>query len=86
MGLIQIYIIFAITTAITCCIIFFLPELKSAKKSNINNGFVNSPILSIFAYTLIAAVVAPILFLILLNNKASVSYRLGIKRIINEEK
>ncbi len=86
MGLIELYTIFAITTAITCCIVFFWPELKTAKKSNINNGFVNNPILSTVAYITIAIAIAPILFLILVSSKASVSYRLGIKRIINEEK
>ena len=84
--LLKLYVIFALTTGITSCVFLFWPTLKQAKAQSINNEFTRYPIFSAIAYTCIASIFAPVLFLILSYPPACRSYIEGLSRVIKEQK
>lgn len=82
MGLIELYILFALTTSITCCILFFLPVLAEAKAEGIDNEFTNYPIMSAVIYVIIGFIMAPVLILPILFESKAEQFRRGLKNSI----
>jgi hypothetical protein len=80
------YCIFAIATAITSCLFFFLPRLNSAKKAGINNDLINNPKISCVIYTVVGCVIAPVLFCILVIPSVAENYVQGLDSVLREEK
>ncbi len=80
------YSIFAVATAITSCCFFFWPVLKLAKTQGISNEVTRSPLLSVCTYTAIAAIGAPIQFVILAVPSFSENYKRGMYSVICQEK
>ena len=71
MGLIELYILFALTTSITCCLLFFWPLISEARDAGINNEFTQYPIMSSAIFIVISCIMAPFLILpILFESKA----------------
>jgi uncharacterized membrane protein len=83
--LIELYIIFAISTAITSCYFFFAPRLFAAKYDGVKNDLVNNPKLSCLIYTLVGCIIAPILFFILVMPGAGDNYMDGLDTILRDE-
>lgn len=82
MGLIELYILFALTTSITCCILFFLPIIAEAKEEGIENEFTNYPIMSAIIYIIIGSIMAPLLVLPILFESKAEQFRRGLKNSI----
>lgn len=79
MGLIELYILFALTTSITCCILFFLPLLSEAKTEGIDNSFTKYPYLSTIVFFLVSCIMAPFLILPILFNSKAEQFKHGLK-------
>jgi hypothetical protein len=82
MGLIELYIIFALTTSITCCILFFLPILGEAKSEGIENEFTRYPVISTLTYIVISCIMAPFLILPILFESKAEQFRRGLRNSV----
>lgn len=85
MGLIEYYIIFALTTAIACWYEFYWPVMQEAKSQGIENVTTNNPILSSVVYIIISTVIAPVLIIPFLSTEKSEQFRNGLRRGIFEK-
>jgi hypothetical protein len=86
MGLIEYYVLFALSTSITACYLWFWPLLQKAKSQNIINSFTENPKLSTVIYVIISTLVAPILILPLLSSTLAEKFELGLsKEILKQE-
>lgn len=86
MGLIECYVLFAFSSSITACYLWFWPLLQKAKQENIKNSFTEFPVLSITVYILASALIAPLLILPLISNKAGEAWERGLaKEILKED-
>jgi hypothetical protein len=86
MGLIEYYVLFALSTSITACYLWFWPLLQKAKSQNITNSFTENPKLSTVIYVIISTLVAPILILPLVSNTLAEKFELGLsKEILKQE-
>ena len=79
MGLIELYIIFALTTSITCCILFFLPILSEVKSEGIDNEFTRYPVISTLTYIVVSFIMAPALILPILFESKAEQFRRGLR-------
>jgi len=86
MGLIEYYVLFAFSTSITACYLWFWPLLEKAKSQNIKNSFTSYPILSVLIYIFISAFVAPLLIMPLLSNSMGEKFERGLaKEILKQD-
>lgn len=84
--LLEVYVIFAFATAVTSCAFLFWPILRATIEAEISNEFTEHPILSVVAYTCIAAIFAPVLFFVLIYSPATANYTDGMRRVLEEQK
>lgn len=82
MGLIEYYLLFAFSTSITACYLWFWPLLQKAKEQNIKNSFTGYPILSTLIYVFISAFIAPLLIMPLLSNNMAQKFEHGLSKEI----
>lgn len=82
MGLIELYLIFALTTSITCCLLFFLPILGEARNSGIDNEFTRYPVVSTITYIVISTIMAPFLILPILSESKAENFRRGLRESV----
>jgi hypothetical protein len=80
MDVIEYYLLFALSTSITACYIWFYPLLQKARANNIENGFTNNPKLSIVVYIVVSTIAAPFLVLPLLFTKYGEAFERGLSR------
>lgn len=85
MGLIEYYIIFALTTAIACWYEFYWPVMREAKELGIENVTTNNPVLSSVVYIMISTVIAPVLVVPFFSSKKSELFRQGLRKGIFEK-
>jgi hypothetical protein len=84
MGLIEYYIIFALTTAITSCIEFLAPATAKAKELGINNSFTTHTWLSYIIYVTTCTIFAPIIILPIILPNANKKFRTGLEKVVLE--
>jgi uncharacterized membrane protein YdjX (TVP38/TMEM64 family) len=85
MGLIEYYLLFAFSSSITACYLWFWPLLQKAKQENIKNSFTEYPVLSVLIYVLASALVAPLIIYPLISNKAGEAWERGLSKEIFKE-
>lgn len=74
--------LFAFSTSITACYLWFWPLLVKAKEQNITNSFTGYPILSSIIYIFISAFIAPILIMPLLSDNMAEKFERGLSKEI----
>lgn len=84
--ILEIYFVFAAATSVTSSVFLFWPALKDVIKAGVKNEFTNHPVISVIAYTFIAAVFSPVLFMVLMYPPAGQSYMQGLSKVLREEK
>lgn len=80
MDLIGYYLLFAFSTSLTACYVWFWPILQQAQTRGISNALTRAPVLSIFIYILVTALIAPVIVLPLLVPKMGDSFARGLER------
>lgn len=85
MGLIEYYIIFALTTAFACWYEFYWPVMQEARSQGIQNVTTQNPVLSSVVYIIISAVIAPVLIIPFLSTTKSEQFKNGLRRGIFEK-
>ena len=82
MELISYYLLFALSTAIAGCYLWFWPMVQQAKAQGIQNSFTEYPKLSTVVYVLISTLVAPLLVPPMLSETIAQRFQAGLHREI----
>jgi hypothetical protein len=82
MELISYYLLFALSTAIAACYLWFWPLVQQAKIAGIENSFTEYPKISTLVYILVSAVVAPLLVPPMLSETMAQRFQAGLHREI----
>ena len=82
MELISYYLLFALSTAIAACYLWFWPMVQQAKAAGIENSFTQYPKLSTVVYVLISTLVAPLLVPPMLSETIAQRFQAGLHREI----
>ncbi len=82
MELIGYYLLFALSTAITACYLWFWPMVQQARVAGIQNSFTEYPKISTLVYILVSAVVAPLLVPPMLSENMAKRFQAGLYREI----
>jgi hypothetical protein len=82
MELISYYLLFALSTAIAACYLWFWPMVQQAKTQGVQNSFTEYPLLSTVVYVLISTVVAPLLVPPMLSETIAQRFQAGLHREI----
>jgi len=82
MELISYYLLFALSTAIAACYLWFWPMVQQAKAQGVQNSFTEYPVLSTVVYVLISTVVAPLLVPPMLSESIAKRFQAGLHREI----
>jgi ABC-type multidrug transport system permease subunit len=80
MDLIGYYLLFAFSTSITACYVWFWPILQQTKEKGVTNALTNAPILSIVVYVIVTALIAPVIVLPLLVPSMGEKFAIGLER------
>jgi hypothetical protein len=84
MGLIEYYVIFAITTGLSSCYLFLVPAIQRARREGVVNSFTENTLLSYLVYIITSTLFAPLtIFPILFTNSAE-KFMVGIERVVLE--
>jgi hypothetical protein len=84
MGLMEYYIIFALTTGLTSCYLFLVPAINKAKEQRVINSFTTNTKLSYLIYTLTTAIFAPLTIFPIIFNTSGIKFMTGIERVVLE--
>ena len=79
MDWLTLYLVFAITTGICCCLFFYVPIVNEAKRLGIDNTFTRSPIISNITYICISILVAPSLFIPIFSEEKGKLFRQALR-------
>ena len=84
MEIIELYILFALTTGITSCVLFLAPAVALAKELNIDNSFTTNTWLSYLIYISITSITAPFAVLPIFIPSFSERFKIGLERAVME--
>lgn len=84
MEIIEIYLLFALTTGISSCVLFLAPAIAQAKFIGIQNSFTESTWLSYFIYIIITSITAPFSVLPIFIPSFAERFKIGIGRAVME--
>ena len=84
MEIIEFYLLFAVTTGITSCVLFLAPAVALAKELNIDNSFTTNTWLSYLIYIIITTITAPFAVLPIFIPSFSERFTIGIRRAVME--
>ena len=82
MGVIEYYLLFALSTSITSWYLWYWPLVRKARETNINNSFTEYPKLSTVVYIFVSALIAPLLVLPLLFDHFGENFERGLAKEI----
>jgi len=85
MSVLEGYIIFAFSTAIAACYLWFWPAIQFLISEGIDNSFTKRPWLSVAVYILMTSIIAPVLVFPLLSNKHGEAFDRGLRRAMQEK-
>lgn len=84
MEVIEIYLLFALTTGITSCYVFLSPAVSLARDQGIHNSFTESTWLSYLIYITITTITAPFSVLPILIPSFAERFKAGLERSVME--
>ena len=85
MGLIEYYIIFALTTGLSSCYLFLVPAINKARAEGIINSFTTNTKLSYLIYILSSAIFAPLTIFPIVFQNSGEKFMTGIERVVLEQ-
>jgi uncharacterized membrane protein YdjX (TVP38/TMEM64 family) len=84
MEIIEIYLLFALTTGITSCYLFLVPAVSLAREMNIQNTFTENTWLSYAIYITITTITAPFSILPIFITSFAERFKTGLERAVLE--
>lgn len=85
MGLIEFYLIFALTTSLIALIDIFIPAVQEAKADGITNVLTENCKTSYLVYFVISAILAPFIFLPVIIPSMHARFKTSLTKTIREE-
>lgn len=85
MGLIEYYLIFALTTSIFALIDVFIPTLNQAREDGVANVLTENPKLSVLVYFFLTTLIAPFVILPLIVPSMNTRFKNSLAKVINEQ-
>ena len=82
MGLIEYYLLFALSTSIASWYLWYLPLVRKACETDVKNVFTEYTKLSTVVYILVSALIAPVLILPLVSNEFANNFERGLAKEI----
>jgi uncharacterized membrane protein YdjX (TVP38/TMEM64 family) len=84
MEVIELYILFALTTGISSCYLFLAPAVNLAKDNGVQNSFTENTWLSYLIYVAITTITAPFSILPIFIPSFSERFRNGLEKAVFE--
>jgi uncharacterized membrane protein YdjX (TVP38/TMEM64 family) len=84
MEIIEIYLLFALTTGITSCVLFLVPAVALAKELNITNTFTENTWLSYAIYITVTTIAAPFAVLPIFIPSFAERFKTGLEKSVTE--
>lgn len=84
MEIIELYILFALTTGISSCYLFLAPAVAIAKDNDVQNSFTQNTWLSYLIYIAITSITAPFSVLPIFIPSFSERFKNGLERAVFE--
>lgn len=84
MEVIELYILFALTTGISSCYLFLAPAVYKARALEIVNDFTVNTWTSYIIYTVISTILAPFTILPIFIPSFGFKYKIGLERAVLE--
>jgi len=84
MEIIEIYLLFAVTTGISSCYLFLAPAVSLAKDTGVQNSFTENTWLSYLIYIIITSITAPFSVLPIFIPSFSERFKNGLERAVLE--
>lgn len=84
MGLIEGYVIFALSAAIASWYLFYLEALRFAKHIGVTNNITEHPVLSSITFILLCTIIAPVLVVPLLGTESGKRFKMALAKSIFE--
>jgi uncharacterized membrane protein YdjX (TVP38/TMEM64 family) len=84
MEIIEIYLLFALTTGISSCVLFLAPAVALARDTGVENSFTENTWLSYLTYIIITSVTAPFAVLPIFIPSFAERFKLGLERAVME--
>jgi uncharacterized membrane protein YdjX (TVP38/TMEM64 family) len=84
MEIIEFYLLFAITTGITSCVLFLAPAVAIAREIGVENSFTENTWLSYLIYIIITSITAPFAILPIFIPSFGERFKIGLERAVME--
>ena len=84
MEIIEIYLLFALTTGISSCILFLAPAVALARDTGVENSFTENTWLSYLIYITITSITAPFAVLPIFIPSFSERFKTGLEKAVLE--
>ena len=84
MEVIELYLLFAITTGITSCYVFLSPAVALARDQGIHNSFTENTSLSYLIYIIITTITAPFSVLPIFIPSFAERFKAGLEKSVME--
>ena len=84
MEIIEVYLLFALTTGISSCILFLAPAIAEARDEGVQNSFTENTWLSYLIYIAITTFFAPFSVLPIFIPSFAERFKIGIERAVFE--
>ena len=84
MEIIELYLLFALTTGISSCYLFLAPAIAEAKYIGIENSFTESTWLSYLTYIIITTITAPFAVLPIFIPSFADRFKAGLEKSVFE--
>lgn len=84
MEIIEIYLLFALTTGISSCVLFLVPAVAIARDEGIQNSFTENTWLSYLIYIIVTSITAPFSVLPIFIPSFAERFKNGLERAVFE--
>ena len=84
MEIIELYLLFALTTGITSCYLFLAPAIELAKDHGVENSFTESIWISYLTYIIITTITAPFAVLPIFIPSFADRFKAGLEKSVME--
>ena len=84
MEVIELYLLFSLTTGISSCVLFLSPAVALARDIGVQNSFTENTWLSYLIYIIITTITAPLSILPIIIPSFAERFKTGLERAVME--
>ena len=84
MEVIELYLLFSLTTGISSCVLFLSPAIALARDTGVQNSFTENTWLSYLIYIIITTITAPFSILPIIIPSFAERFKTGLERAVME--